>query len=204
MRVGFDLDGCLYDFGNSVRRYLDSIGRVYGWKDDKVENHSWDFYEYWKMSREEFTDICHSGVDAGYIFSGPARPGAVEAVGKVAEAGHEIIIITDRQFGSDPTNSHRATEEWLAQHGIEYDELWFSADKTIAHTDCFVEDRLSNYDALVAFDTPTALITRDWNLDPKYGVNDGRWRISDISEYPDFVREVQSLSTKWVDNVVQS
>lgn len=193
LRVGFDLDGCLYDFGNSVRRYLDSIGRLYGWQDDKVENHTWDFYTYWGMDRDEFTQICHSGVDAGYIFSGPARPGAVEAVRKVAEAGHQIIIITDRQFGSEPINSHRATEEWLASHGIEYDELWFSADKTCAHTDTFVEDRLSNYDDLVKVGTPTALITRDWNHDPTYGIDDGRNRISDISEYPAFVEAINSL-----------
>src|SRR5690349_9418242 len=111
MRVGFDLDGVLYDFGNSVRRYLDSIGRPYGWKGEADEPHHWDFYEYWGMDLEEFKQICHDGVDAGYIFSGDVRPNAVESVERVARLGHEIIIITDRQFGSVPTNSHDATTE---------------------------------------------------------------------------------------------
>jgi hypothetical protein len=190
MRVGFDLDGCLYDFGNSVRRYLDSIGRVYGFKDNKPEPHHWDFYEYWNMSRQEFVGICNDGVDAGFIFSGPARPGAVEAVAKVAKEGHQIIIVTDRNFGANPSMSHNATSQWLTQHGIEYDELWFSADKTIGNADVFVEDKLSNYDALVNAGTPTALITRDWNIDPELGIADGRWRINDISEYPQFVNEI--------------
>ena len=49
MRVGFDLDGVLYDFGDSVRRYLRSVGREYGFKDDAPEPHTWNFYEYWHM-----------------------------------------------------------------------------------------------------------------------------------------------------------
>lgn len=189
MRVGFDLDGCLYDFGNSVRRYLDSIDRVYGWRDGHVENDTWDFYTYWGMTREDFTDICHSGVDAGYIFSGPARDGAVEAVETVARAGHQIIIVTDRQFGSTPSKSHDATSEWLAYHGIEYDELWFSADKTVTQTDMFVEDKVLNYDALVANGTDAYLINRAWNAP----YDDNRKRIADISDYAEAVRQ-RSLS----------
>lgn len=193
MRVGFDLDGCLYDFGNSVRRYLDSIGRDYGWKDNQEEPHHWNFYEYWKMERSEFVQICNDGVDAGYIFGGPARANAVETVGRVAELGHQIIIITDRQFGSDPRNSHKATADWLAEHEIEYDELWFSADKTCTKTDMFVEDKLENYDKLTKAGVDTYLITRAWNLDPIDGVNDDRQRICDIIEYGYAVEAANSL-----------
>src|SRR5687768_15943276 len=102
MRVGFDLDGVLYDFGNSVRRYLDSVGRSYGFKDNAEEPHHWDFYEYWNMDRKEFTQICHVGADAGLIFSGPARKGAAEAVERVRNRGLEVIIITDSRFGTNP------------------------------------------------------------------------------------------------------
>lgn len=187
MRVGFDLDGVLYDFGNSVRRYLDSIGRPYGWKDEAPEPHHWDFYEYWGMDLAEFKQLCHDGVDAGYIFQGDIRPNAVESVRRVAELGHEIIIITDRQFGSKPENSHKATTEWLAQHGIEYDELVFSADKTCVPTDFFVEDKRENYDALRAAGVACYLITRPWNVDERYGLKDGRYRIDDISDYADTI-----------------
>lgn len=182
LRVGLDLDGCLYDFGNSVRRYLDSVGREYGFKDGADEPHHWDFYEYWGMDREEFTQICHDGVDAGFIFSGPARPHAAGTAHSIKGMGHEIIIITDRQFGSTPRASHEATANWLAKHNIEYDELWFSADKTIAHTDMFVEDKISNYDALDAAGVEVYLINRPWNLE-----KDNRRRIDDIADYGDIV-----------------
>ena len=194
MRVGFDLDGVLYDFGNSVRRYLDSIGTPYGFKDDAAEPHHWDFYEYWGMDRKQFTQLCHDGVDAGYIFQGGIRPNAVSAVERVARLGHDVIIITDRQFGTVPQNSHNATNEWLAQHGIEYDELVFSADKTAVQTDVFVEDKLENYDNLVANNTSCFLINRPWNHDPEMGINDGRLRISDIKDYAEMIEFMHEIA----------
>ena len=187
MRVGFDLDGVLYDFGNSVRRYLDSIGRPYNFHADKDEPHTWDFYEHWGMDRTEFVQVCHDGVDAGFIFSGPARPNAAEAVRRVSNLGHEIIIVTDRFFGSKPANSHVATKEWLEQHGIEWDELVFSPDKCCVSTDMFVEDKLENYDHLVANGVDTYLITRDWN---KVEGGDARKRITDVLDYAEAVERV--------------
>lgn len=182
LTVGFDLDGVGYDFGASVRRYLDSIGRRYGWKDGAEEPHTWNFFEYWGMDREEFKAICDSGVDAGYIFSGPQRPGFSEAVAKVAERGHHIVIITDRQFGSSPRASHRATEAWLKEHDVYYDQLIFSADKTCMKTDFFVEDKLENYDALHNAGTRPYLITRPWNLE-----DDNRRRINSVTDYADSI-----------------
>lgn len=139
------------------------------------------------MDYDEFKQICHDGADAGYIFCGPTRPGAVGAVNAVAAMGHEIVIITDRQFGSTPSVSHRNTEQWLEQNGIYHDELWFSADKTYVKTDVFVEDKLENYDALLFSGTPTYLINRAWNQVPG---GDARNRINDISEYVDAVGQI--------------
>jgi len=141
------------------------------------------------MDRAEFSQICHDGVDAGFIFSGPVRPNTVEAFKAVKEMGHTIVIITDRQFGCSPTASHQATRVWLAENGIEYDELHFSADKLIVPTDCFVEDKLENYDILTAAGTPCVLIDRPWNQDG----NDTRLRINDIGQYPPFVSLVADL-----------
>lgn len=187
MRVGFDLDGVLYDFGSSVRRYLDYIGRPYGFKGGEPEPHTWNFFKYWKMDIEEFKQICNDGVDAGFIFHGPTRVNAVESMQKIKDMGHEIVVITDRQFGKRPEKSHEATRFWLEFHEFPYDELYFSADKVIVPTDVFVEDKLENYDAITAAGTPCFLITRPWNKR-----RDRRRRIEDISEYPAAVLEVEA------------
>jgi len=196
-RVGFDLDGVLYNFGDSVKRYLDHIGQGHIWKSGPTPTPFWDFYKDW-MNEEtgepwtsaQFVELCNAGADAGFIFTGPAREGAVEAVRRVAELGHEIIIITDRQFGTTPKSSHNNTYEWLEAHGIEFDELVFSADKTCVPTDMFVEDKLENYDALVAAGTNTFLINRAWNI---VDGGDSRMRINDVSQYADFVEDYTKL-----------
>lgn len=186
MRVGVDLDGVVYDFGGSVRRYLDYIGRPYGFKGGEPEPHTWNFFKYWKMDGAEFKQICNDGVDAGFIFQGPTRPGSVETLRRIKFMGHKVIIITDRQFGSSPEKSHLATKMWLEFHGFPYDKLVFSSDKTIVPTDVFIEDKLENYDALLEAGTACALITRPWNAR-----RDKRRRVSDITDYPDFIKAVE-------------
>jgi len=179
MRVGFDCDGVLFDFGKSVREYLDSLGKTYGFKNDAAEPHCWDFYEYWGMTRQEFAQHCHDGVDAGYIFRNNVRDNAVETVKAIKDRGHKIIVITDRSFGTIPAASEQATVDWWNWAGFpKFDEIHFSPNKTIVSTDIFVEDKIENFQRLWAAGTECWLITRPWNMDL-----DTDYRLRDISEY---------------------
>lgn len=178
MRIGVDLDGCVHDFHKSLTDYLCMI--EHDWKiDAESEPQDWHFYRHWGMSDEEFVATCNAGVDAGVVFRGNIHDGAADAIASIRAAGHTIHIITDRQFGSTPEASHRATKEWLAEHGIAYDTLTFSADKTVVQTDMMVEDKIQNYDALTAAGTMVFLINRPWNMP----AGDGRYRVNSISEF---------------------
>lgn len=187
MRVGFDSDGCIDNFGEGVRQTLIALGLGHLWKSGPTKKPFWNWYEDWGWTFEQFKRVVDWGVDHGYIFVGHWRPNAIESVGRVAALGHEIIIITDRTFGSDPRNSQRNTIESFARAGIEYDELHFTADKTSVEVDTMVEDKLSNYDALIANGTPTWLITRPWN---EVDGGDARMRIDDISDYADIIEDI--------------
>lgn len=182
-RVGFDLDGVLYNFGDSVRRYLEYTGQGHLWKSGPTESPFWNFFEDWGWTTQQFVDFCNKGADEGFIFCGPCREGAVEAVNLVKEMGHEVIIITDRKFGRDPSVSKINTYKWLDQHKIPFDEIYFSADKTIVPTDMFVEDKIANYDALKAAGTDAYLMNRPWN-EP---VDDGRVRVPSVLVYANLV-----------------
>lgn len=197
MRVGVDLDGCLYSFGDSVYRYLCSIGKGDLWKSGPTPKPFWDFYKDWGWTGEQFVQMCNDGVDAGYIFRGPARPNARNAISEIKEMGHTIIIITDRSFGTTPDASHKATLAWLAEHQIPFDEIYFSADKTLVPTDIFVEDKLENYDALTAAGTECWLINRAWNF---VDGGDARLRIDDIRQFPACV--FQSTKNRKYDIIV--
>lgn len=179
VRVGIDLDGVLFDFAASVRRYLESEGSQGFANIPPGEPEHWHFYEDWGLSLDDFIGICHDGVDAGFVFSGPARPLAAESVRLIKDEGHEVHVITDRQFGSTPEASHRATVQWLDQHGIPYDSLTFSADKTCVETHMFIEDKLENYSALCKSGVSAYLVNRPWNMPKKAS----QYRVDSIAEF---------------------
>lgn len=154
MRVGIDLDGVCYDFANSVRAYLNQ---------PHPDPERWEFYEDWGLSLDDFLGVCHDGVDAGVIFShGDPYANVAEAFGILAAAGHSIHIVTDRSFGSSGASA-AATAAWLDRHGLRYDSLTFSADKTIVKLDVMVDDKPANYVALEAAGVESYLLTRAWN-----------------------------------------
>lgn len=184
MIVGLDSDGCIDNFGEGVRETLVARGLGHLWKSGKTETSFWNFYEDWGWSFNQFKELVDWGVDNGYVFTGHWRPHALESMNRIAATGAEVVIITDRAFGSDPQNSQRNTIEAFARAGIYYDQLVFSRDKTCVPVDMMVEDKLENYDNLVACSTPTWLINRPWNQVPG---GDARNRINCICEYADAV-----------------
>lgn len=183
MRTGWDVDGVGFNFGDSCRRYLEYIGQGHVWKSGPTPEPYWDFYKDWGWTSAEFVDFCHAGADAGFIFSGPIREGYKEAIDRVASMGHEIIIATDRTFGSSPKVSQSLTVEWFKQHRIRYDELHFTAVKSDANCDFFIEDKLENYDELTAKGCKAFLLNRPWNRVE----GDARNRIDTIEEYADAI-----------------
>lgn len=193
MRVAFDSDGVIDTFNDGVGNAFRARGLGHLWKSGPTPYSLWNYFEEWThedgtpWTYAEWKEIVDWGVDNGYIFTGHWRPCALESLRRVAQMGHEIIIITDRFFGSDPENSHKATIEAYARAGIEYDELHFTANKNSVDVDLFVEDRIENYDPLVEAGVPTWLINRAWNQVPG---GDARNRIDCVHEYADAVERI--------------
>lgn len=71
-------------------------------------------------------------------------PGAVERLRALRRAGHYVIIVTARNMATCQSNQGKVlknvgklTLDWLEQHGIEYDEIYFG--KPNAHL--YLDDR---------------------------------------------------------------
>lgn len=76
------------------------------------------------------------------------RPGAVEAIKKLREEGHEIYIITarDNEFHEDP---YMLSKNWLDNNSIEYDKLIVNVREKAPlckneKIDIFIDDQLNN------------------------------------------------------------
>lgn len=186
MRIGFDLDGVVYDFRRALSDYLLAKGLDHCTIENTADH--WDFFEGWDFTVADFLREFTAGVDAGVIFRrGEPLPQAVWATRSLAELGHTIHIVTDRMVGTDPGASQRATAAWLADHGFVFHSLTFSADKTVVATDVFIEDKLGNADALNAAGSRCYLINRPWNHAPDLDGHAPRLRVADLRE---FVAEV--------------
>src|SRR6478609_9245545 len=111
MRIGWDIDGVGFNFGDSCKRYLDHIGKGDLWKSGPTPDPYWDWYKDWGWTTEEFLQFCHAGADAGFIFAGDVRPGYVEAINASKAMGHRNVFITDRSFGASPEVSEELTRK---------------------------------------------------------------------------------------------
>jgi hypothetical protein len=163
VRVGIDLDGVCYDFSASVREFLVSHHEEYWAHEHCPPPARWEFYEDWGMDLSAFLAACHDGVDAGVIFThGEPYANTAEAFERIKAAGHTIHIVTDRSFGTNGA-SEGATRAWLDCHGLPFDSLTFTSDKTIVRIDAMIDDKPANYHALEAVGVDAYLLTRPWN-----------------------------------------
>lgn len=175
VRIGVDLDGVLYNFENSFKAYLETIG---------IRNlptpNTWSVWEHWGMTQDEWMEHFAEGVDAGIIFRvGEPEVNAIDVLNQFKQDGYVIHIVTHRFVGKKSIHN---TYDWLDEHEVPYDTLTFAKDKTVVPTDYFIEDNADNYLALEAAGTKTVLMDRPWNR------HIDAYRITNWKEFYDAVR----------------
>lgn len=177
LRTGWDLDGPGYGLVEAVRDYRHQHQGVPMESMPLPQRHS--VYQAWGMTLAEFITCTNRGVNEGFIFRhGEPTPGFIEALRTVYDAGHEVHIITARDFG-DPGMCEKSTREWLAEHRAPFHSLTFSHDKTCLRTDLMIEDHVGNYDALEQAGSESWLLNRPWN-EPH---DDGRRRVDSLDQF---------------------
>jgi 5' nucleotidase, deoxy (Pyrimidine), cytosolic type C protein (NT5C) len=165
MRVGIDLDGCVYDFVEACRQYVAvATGRPLA----ELERYprTYRFPTEWGIAWEDFNDLWKAGVENGYIWRvGVPLPGSCAAIHAIRERGHTVHLVTHRNNMPAAERLAQAnTEAWLYERGIPYDTITYAEDKTVAKVDMFLDDKPSNVDALRAAGVEAWLLHR--NLAP--------------------------------------
>lgn len=134
MRLGIDLDGVVANF---TQGWMDFYNAEFGtrlvfddsqhWGDLVGLTHFVNIDEFWQWS----SDL---GGHSIFWHLDPF-PGAVEAVQALADAGHQIIVITTK-----PDFAHDDTMQWIEKHRIPAAEVHIIEDKWLVDADVYLDD----------------------------------------------------------------
>jgi len=156
MRIAIDIDSTLHHYWDVLS---EAAQRRFGIDLPYGEQFNWGI----TRLREEQLACCiaETHCDAA-ILAGRPYPGAVETVNAWAADGHFVHITSHR-----PDTTHPATEQWLRDIGLRFDELYCSFDKVsrcreIA-IDVLVDDSPANLEAALEAGMRCATLLHPWN-----------------------------------------
>jgi hypothetical protein len=158
MRIAIDIDSTLHHYWDVLS---EAARRRFGIELPYEEQFTWGI----TRLRDEQLTCCvdETHCDAA-ILAGRPYPGAVETVNGWAEQGHFIHITSHRH-----PRAHTATEQWLQNMGLRFDELYCSFDKISRCTeigiDLLIDDSPINLQAALERGIAVATIVHPWNQD---------------------------------------
>lgn len=187
-RVGIDIDGVLYPFDEELKKFL--LSDDWPWAVGSLPTPTrWEFYLDWGMDLQGFLSACEVGTRKGRLFRhGDPYPGAVKQLRRLQEAGHTVVLITNRDFISREV-MEKETCYWLAKNCIPYDELHIVKDKRDVKVDYHIDDNEDNWRKMDDYYGRSYLCDRPWNQ----GV-DTDWRRVTLEEYVDIILEERAVS----------
>jgi hypothetical protein len=158
MRIAIDIDSTLHHYWDVLS---DAARRRFGIDLPYEEQFDWGITRLKPKQLE--VCIAETHTDAA-ILAGRPYPGAVEAVRRWHEAGHFIHITSHRR-----DECHPATERWLHDIGLPFDELYCSFDKVARcreiGIDLLIDDSPVNIEHAIEAGIAVATLRHPWNAD---------------------------------------
>lgn len=156
-RIGADVDGVGYAFTEDARIVCANWLNVHPLELDPAK--VWDFMLIqWGIDFETFWRIWHEDMARGGAWLRlPPCDGYVEGLTDLRDAGHEVIICTNRKGGEV------ATMQWIQKHNVPYDGLFIGRDKTLVDINVLVDDWEVNHAEALAIGRRCLLWDQPWN-----------------------------------------
>jgi uncharacterized HAD superfamily protein len=158
MRIAIDIDSTLHHYWDVLS---DAARRRFGIDLPYEEQFTWGI----TRLKPEQLEVCieETHCEAAILSSRP-YPDAVETINRWHEAGHFVHITSHRA-----ATAHEATERWLHEIGLQYDELYCSYDKVgrcaEIGIDLLIDDSPVNLARAIERGIAAATITHPWNED---------------------------------------
>lgn len=151
-----DIDNTLWQFCDAFYTELKKINSAFPLVEQWT---TWDFFRPF-CSEEQFlgaVDAVHVRQDSEEFRPYPEAPGFL---GSLKEQGYRVIIASHRR-----TEMREPTERWLKRHGLAFDELHLSFDKSVLFKDAavVVDDAPQTLEKAVANRAIGAGLLFPWN-----------------------------------------
>lgn len=183
MRLGIDLDGVVANFTEGwMRFYNDQHGTSLEVDDSKRWNDIVHLTRFVHM--DEFWDWAADLDGRSLFWHLEPFPGAVEALVELADAGHSIVILTQK-----PAYAVDDTKEWVKRVGIPASEVHILDRKWEVDCQVYLDDGPYMLPYLVRHrpDATVCRYVRPWN-DPVAGAID----VHDFDEFREVVSRLSS------------
>ena len=162
--LNIDLDGVVYPFIQTFRKYIREI--------DAVSNHQmlpdptqWEAWEDWNMTKDQWLHLFRRGVEDTYIWrEGAPISGAVEGLWALDDAGFFIRIVTNRLvLKASHGTTIFSTAQWLDDYNIPYHSLCMLGGESKATLTGvgLLDDKPGNVDEFQW--APAYLFSQPWN-----------------------------------------
>lgn len=182
MRLGIDLDGVVANFTKGwMGFYNDQFGTKLvesdskNWGDLVNLTHFEDIDEFWEWS---------SDLDGRSVFWHlEPFPGAVEALRRLVDEGHQIIVLTTK-----PGFAVADTHQWIERHRIPAAEVHILEDKWIIECRVYLDDGPHVLPGLVEHrpESTVCRYVRPWNRPVPGAV--------DVKSFEEFIGVVHRLA----------
>jgi uncharacterized HAD superfamily protein len=156
VRIAIDIDSTLHHYWELLEEVAE---RRFGVALTYRDQTGWDIDA---LAPEQLAACVRETHGDELVLSAEPYPGAVEAVSRWHAQGHFIHITSHRSAGA-----HDATERWLRQIGLAFDELYCSYDKLSRcgelAIDLLIDDSPVNLQGALDREMAAATIIHPWN-----------------------------------------
>jgi len=174
LNIGIDIDGVLFDFHDSFKRYMNEIhGKSL--EEMQAQPMNWNFHEEWKLDKQQFDYYYRQGILDKYVLrkGNMIDKDAVKYIRKLRRDGHKIHLVSNRNMYDVGHQAMYNTIHWLLENEIEYDTIDFDFEKgkyvKKYNLDVFVEDSPKNAKQLYNAECKKIiLLDQVWNRKKAY------------------------------------
>ena len=188
LTINIDMDGVIYDFNGAMTSFAEVE------LDRKLPTtQTWNMWEAWGISREEFYRLFHDAINYGHVFRvGHEVPGAVNAVHELVAYQHRVRVVTSKKlrYPSSTKAAQIQVIRWLAEQDLlNKVELAFAHNKQGYQADVIIDDKPNLKWAQRG--ELNLLFAQPWNLDVPDEAYHGPTQITRVENWTEVLDQVR-------------